>query len=176
MNKYYAPDNYIYSFPSMTTYVFPVWQTYFFSSFMPRTFEIVNTCVPIQNTNGQNNNNGPLTAVLSVSMTVIPNFPCFYRWVLWVWCHLWPHQGRSTCAKLPGFWLVSLYLPCGSHDHCLFWMTLIGQSWSYHQNKAPWQFSTVLSSSGGIFCKKSWLFFMKIVWKIILGHHSALLQ
>ena len=26
-----------------------------------------------------NNNNGPLTAVLSVSMTVIPNCPCFYR-------------------------------------------------------------------------------------------------
>ena len=56
-------------------------------------------------------------------MTVIPNCPCFYREILRVWCHLWPHQGRTTCAKLPGFWLVSLYLPYGSHDHCLFWMT-----------------------------------------------------
>ena len=110
-----------------------------------------------------NNNNCPLTAVLSVSMAVIPNFPCFYRGVLRVWCHLWPNQGRSTCAKLPGFWLVSLYLLCGSHDHCLFWMTLIDQFWSYDQNNVPWQFSTELSSSGGIFCKKTWLFSMKIV-------------
>ena len=88
-------------------------------------------------------------------MTVIPNCPCFYREILRVWCCLWPHQGRSTCAKLPGFWLVSLYLPCGSHDHCSFWMTLIGQWWSYDQNKLPWQYSTELSSSGGILWGKN---------------------
>ena len=44
-----------------------------------------------------------------------------------VWCHLWPHQGSSTCAKLHGFWLVSFYLPCGSYDHSLF---LIDSDWS----------------------------------------------
>ena len=30
MHMYYAFDNYIYSFSSVTTYVFLVWQTYFF--------------------------------------------------------------------------------------------------------------------------------------------------
>ena len=77
-----------------------------------------------------NNNNGPLTAVLSVSMTAIPNCPCFYRWVLRVWCHLWPHQGGSTCAKLPGFWLVSLYLPCGHMiTVCFGWLWSILVIW-----------------------------------------------
>ena len=45
----------------------------------------------------QNNNNGPLTAVLSVTMTVIPNFPCFYRWVLRVWCHLTSSRQEHMC-------------------------------------------------------------------------------
>ena len=33
---------------------------------------------------------------------------------------------------------------------CLFSLTLIGLEWSYDQNKVPLQFSTELSSSGGI--------------------------
>ena len=35
MHMYYAFDNLIYSFSSITTYVFPVWQTYFFFLIYP---------------------------------------------------------------------------------------------------------------------------------------------
>ena len=49
---YYASDNHIYSFSPMTAYILPVWPTYFFSYFMPITFEIVHPCVSIQNTIG----------------------------------------------------------------------------------------------------------------------------
>ena len=44
----------------------------------------------------------------------------------------------------------SVYLPCGHMT--MFSMTLIGQLWSIDQNNLPWQFSTELSSSGGIIC------------------------
>ena len=54
-------------------------------------------------------------------------------------------------------------VPCGSHDHCLFSLTLIGLRWSYDQNRMPLQFSTELSSSGGIFFKRILLFLLKMV-------------
>ena len=64
-------------------------------------------------------------------------------------------------------WLVYIYLVGHMIIVCFEW--LIGQFWSYDQNNVPWQFSTELSSSGGIVYKKIRLFFAKIVWKIILG-------
>ena len=53
MHMCYEFGNYIYSSSSMTTCIFLVWQTYFvfFSLFMPMTFEILHTCISIQNTN-----------------------------------------------------------------------------------------------------------------------------
>ena len=52
MHMYYAFDNYIYSFPSMTTYLFLVGRHISFPSFMPIITEVVHTCVSIQITNG----------------------------------------------------------------------------------------------------------------------------
>ena len=51
MHMYFALDNYIYSFSSMSTYVFFVWHTNSLFLFMSVTFEIVQTCISIQNTN-----------------------------------------------------------------------------------------------------------------------------
>ena len=36
-------------------------------------------------------------------------------------------------------WSGCIYL-CGSHDQCLFRLTLIGQIWSYDQNNLPCSF------------------------------------
>ena len=89
------------------------------------------------------NNNCPLTASTDcIKWQLFQIFTCLYRKYPMMWCHLWPHQVRSTCAKLQGFWLVRLYYPCGSHDHCLFSLTLIGLGRSYDLNKKPLQFST----------------------------------
>ena len=153
-----------------------VWVLVHNSSCQGQIFEH-DQCICTNHDLHQHNNNCPLTAVLSVSMTVIPNCLCFYREILGVWCHLWPHQGRSTCAKLPGFWLVSLYLPClVGHMITLFWMTLIGQWWSYDQNKLPWQFSTELSSSGGILCVKNMIILGKNCLKNYFRDLSVLFQ
>ena len=51
MHMYYAYDNHIYSFSSITTYVFLDWQTFFFFLIYADTFEIVHTSLCIQNTN-----------------------------------------------------------------------------------------------------------------------------
>ena len=53
MHMCYAFDNHIYYFSFMTIFVFLVWQTYFFFFwlFMPITFENVESCICIQNTN-----------------------------------------------------------------------------------------------------------------------------
>ena len=45
MHMYYAFDNHIYSFSSMTTYVFAVWQTSFFSLNYVNNSDIVNMCI-----------------------------------------------------------------------------------------------------------------------------------
>ena len=72
----------------------------------------------------------PLTASTKcIKWQLFQILPCFYREYPMLWCHLWPHQDRSTCAKLQGFWLVRLCCPCGSHDHFLFSLTLIGLGW-----------------------------------------------
>ena len=64
------------------------------------------------------NNNCPLTASTDcIKWQLFQIFTCLYRKCPMLWCHLWPHQVRSTCAKLQGFWLVRLCCPCGSHDH-----------------------------------------------------------
>ena len=111
------------------------------------------------------------TLVQNHTPTVIPNCPCFYSMsAMGMMSYSWPHQGRRSCAKLPGFWLVSLYLP--------LWVTwlmfiFIDSDWSILVIW-PWQsamqFSTELSSSCGILCKKNPRFvFVKTDWKIILG-------
>ena len=116
------------------------------------------------------NNNCPLTASTDcIKWQLFQIFTCLYRKCPMLWCHLWPHQVRSTCAKLQGFWLVRLCCPCGSHDHCLFSLTLIGLGRSYDLNKKPLQFSTWLSSSGGIFFKRMWLFLLGLIWNLIEG-------
>ena len=51
IHKHFTFGNHTCSFTSMTTYWFLTWQTYFFLSVMPIPFEIVYTCVYIQNTN-----------------------------------------------------------------------------------------------------------------------------
>ena len=53
-------------------------------------------------------------------------------------------------ATFFAFVLVSFIYPGESHDWLLFCLTLIGQSRSHHLIKLPLQFSTELSSSGGI--------------------------
>ena len=58
----------------------------------------------------------------------------------------------SDCVVLVGHMII-----------CLFSLTLIGLEWSYDQNKVPLQFSTELSSSGGIFFKRILLFLLKLV-------------
>ena len=50
IHMYYGFGNHIYFISSMTIYVFFVWKTYFFSLFMPVTFEIGQTCISVQNT------------------------------------------------------------------------------------------------------------------------------
>ena len=59
-------------------------------------------------------------------------------------------QGESVVQNLLSFLLVSSVHPDKSHDWLLFCLTLIGQSWSHDLIKLPLQFSTELSSSGGI--------------------------
>ena len=63
-------------------------------------------------------------------------------------------KGEAHVQKLPGFWLVSLYLP--------LWVTwsmfvLIDSDWSIlviWPKQSAMQFSIELSSSGGIICEK----------------------
>ena len=86
------------------------------------------------------NNNGPLTAVPSVSLTVILNCPSFYRWALYVWCHIMTSSSEKIMCKIASVLLVSFYFPSGSHEHCLFSLTLIGQDWSHDQNNLPCSF------------------------------------
>ena len=73
------------------------------------------------------------------------------------------------CAKLHCFLLVSSVYTVESHDLLLFWWTLIGQCRSYDLIQLPLQFSTQMSSSGGINCIKSRLFFDIIVLFLFLG-------
>ena len=58
--------------------------------------------------------------------------------------------GRKYCAKLHSFLLVSCVYPVESHDQLLFRKTMIGQCRSYDLIQVPLQFSTGMSSSGGI--------------------------
>ena len=75
---------------------------------------------------------------------------------------VWPHLGRK-CAKLHCFLLVSCVYPGESHDWLLFCLTLIGQL-GHMLFKLPLQFSTKLSSSGGIIFLKTRVFFDISVW------------
>ena len=88
----------------------------------------------------------PLTAVLSVSMTVPPNCPCLYRYlyrcdVIW-----WLHNRKKVLCKIDSFLLVSCVYSVESHDQLLFWKTMIGQCRSYDLIQVPLQFSTGMSS------------------------------
>ena len=65
---------------------------------------------------------GPLTAVPTV---VLPNCPWFIDNIYVYDVILWSHPGRKWCAKLHSLLLVSFIYPVKSHDHCLFWMTLV---------------------------------------------------
>ena len=94
----------------------------------------------------------PLTAVLSVSMTVPPNCPCLYRVSMSMMSFDDFITGRKCCAKLHCFLLVSCVYPVKSHEWLLFWETLIGQCRSYDLIQVPLQFSTGMSSSGGFLC------------------------
>ena len=59
-------------------------------------------------------------------------------------------QGESVVQNCrASYWSVFVY-PGESHDWLLFCLTLIGQSRSHDLIKWPLQFSTELSSSGGI--------------------------
>ena len=63
-------------------------------------------------------------------------------------------------------WLVCIYL-CGSHDQCLFLLTLIGPFWSYDQNNLPCSFQLNCLHQVVLFVKKkkkkkTRLFFVKI--------------
>ena len=96
-----------------------------------------------------NNTNGPLTAVPMVSMTVLPICPFLYRVFLWVWCHCvrsFKEKELYRIAQLP---IGQFFYPAESHD-LLFWLTVIGQERSHDLIQKPLQFSTGLSSSGGI--------------------------
>ena len=105
------------------------------------------------------------------SMTVLPICPCLYRGVLWVWCHYMTSL-REKCAKLH-------HLPLVSFINLLFWLTVIGWERSHDPIQKPLQFSTGLSSSGGIIwlkqgyslsfselfiCKKTWVSYVLLKW------------
>ena len=67
---------------------------------------------------------------------------------------LWPHRGRSSYAKLTGFWLVCLCSLVGHMINVLFWLTLIGQIWSYDQNNLPCSFQLNCHHQVVLFVKK----------------------
>ena len=72
-------------------------------------------------------------------------------------------QGESVVQNCTAsYWSVFVY-PVESHDWLLFCLTLIGPNRSHDLINLPLQFSTQLSSSGGINFLKSRLFFDKSV-------------
>ena len=85
----------------------------------------------------------PLTSVPMASMTVLPICPCLYRGLLMVWCHYMTSLREKKSAKLH-------LLPLVGFINLLFWLTVIGQERSHDLIQKPLQFSTGLSSSGGI--------------------------
>ena len=74
-----------------------------------------------------NNNNGPLTVVLSVSMKVIQNFPCFYRWVPWVWCHIMTSSRGKLMFKIDRLLIGQFVFTFVSHmiNVCFEWLWLV---------------------------------------------------
>ena len=68
-------------------------------------------------------------------------------------------QGESIVLNCTAsYWSVYVY-PDESHDWLLFCLTLTGQYRSHNLIKLPLQFSTKLSSSGGIIFLKTRVFF-----------------
>ena len=78
------------------------------------------------NLRGYKNNNDPLTAVLSVSMTVIPN-SCFYRWVLWVWCHIMTSWREKLMCKFARLLIGQFVFTLVGHmiSACFDWIWLV---------------------------------------------------
>ena len=73
-------------------------------------------------------------------------------------------QGESVVLNsTASYWSVSLY-PGESHVWLLFCLTLIGQFRSHDIFKLPLQFSTKLSSSGGIVFLRTRVFFDISTW------------
>ena len=112
----------------------------------------------------ENKNNGPLTAVPSVSLTFIPNCPCFYRWSVWVWCHAMTSSREKVMCKI-----ALLLIGHFSFPKWVTWplFVLADSDWSKlvtWPKQIAMQFSTWLSSSGGIVYLKKRIFFYKIVW------------
>ena len=111
------------------------------------------------------------------SMTGLPICPCLYRGFLWVWCHydiIKGDRGVHNCTT--SYWSVSFTQM--SHMTMLFWLTVTSQERSHDLIQKPLQFSTGLSSSGGIIwliqgysllfsklfmCNRTWVSY--VLWK-----------
>ena len=77
-----------------------------------------------------NNTKGPLTAVAMVSLTVLPNCPCFYRWCLWVWCHCMTSFREKVLCKIALVLIGQFLFTLVSHmTGCYFarlWLVNVG--------------------------------------------------
>ena len=111
-----------------------------------------------------NNTRNPLTAVLIVSITVLPNLPCLYREFLCVWCHFMISYRERAAYKIAQPPFGQFCLPCWVRCQLFILNDLIGPNEVTWPNSFAMQFSTSLSSSGGIIFKKKRVFLYKIIF------------
>ena len=89
-----------------------------------------------------NNTKGPLIVVPMVSLTFLPNCPCFYRWFLWVWCHCMTAYRAKVFCKIQylstllnhmtgcyfaWLWLVHISHMTSFNCHCSFQLNCLHQ-------------------------------------------------
>ena len=76
-----------------------------------------------------NKTEGPLSPVPMVSVSVLPNCPCFYREFLWVWCHCMTSFREKVLCKIAQLPIGQFYLPWCHMTCCYFaWLWLVDQS------------------------------------------------
>ena len=107
-------------------------------------------CIDLQHLNAHTITRDPLTAVPMASMTVLPICPCLHRGFLWVWCHCMTAFRQKEVCRIAPLPIGLFYFPKWVTWLCCCFDWLIGQERSHDLIQKPLQFSTGLSSSGGI--------------------------
>ena len=90
------------------------------SSFILNLFIACSSCI-------YNSTRNPLTAVPMVSLTVLPNCPCLYRWFLWVWCHCMTSFREKVLCKIAQLPIGQFLFTLVSHMTCCYfaWLWLV---------------------------------------------------